>query len=111
MPWKATGKSVIGTLHQKHNLPCQDYNDYNLLHQSEIIVGAVADGSGSAKYAEDGAKITVETFITQITQRLQEVSSNVNLFFDLLESDQNQIDLFCSTYSVSLLAEGCSTIS
>lgn len=97
MPWKATGKSVIGTLHQKHNLPCQDYNDYRILHENEIIVGSVADGAGSAKYSEHGAKVTVETVIAQITQELEKHPNVPNFFLDLLESGENQIDLFYRT--------------
>ncbi|MGB6297717.1 MAG: protein phosphatase 2C domain-containing protein [Rivularia sp. (in: cyanobacteria)] len=97
MPWKATGKSVIGTLHQKYNLPCQDYNNYRIFNENEIIVGAVADGAGSAQYAEHGAKIAVETVISEITQIVEKLPSGAKLLLDLLESDQNKIDLFCCT--------------
>jgi len=57
--WKVITRSVIGTSHQQLNLPCQDYGRYLLL-EGNILIGAVADGAGSAKYAEIGAKNTVD---------------------------------------------------
>ena len=57
--WKVITRSSIGTSHQQLNLPCQDYGRYLLL-DGNILIGAIADGAGSAKYAEIGAKTTVD---------------------------------------------------
>lgn len=49
MAWKAVARSTVGTSHLKQQMPCQDYGDYKVLNK--VIIGAVADGAGSAKYA------------------------------------------------------------
>ena len=59
MPWKAIVRSCVGTRHQKQQQPCQDYGSYFLLNNSDLIVGAVADGAGSAKHSDVGARLAV----------------------------------------------------
>lgn len=66
MAWKAVARSAIGTSHQAKGLPCQDYGSDRLF--SNLVIGAVADGAGSAKYADIGAKIAVETTISHIAK-------------------------------------------
>ena len=61
MGWKAIARSTVGTSHLKQQMPCQDYGGCKILNH--VIVGAVADGAGSAKYADIGAKIAVETVL------------------------------------------------
>jgi serine/threonine protein phosphatase PrpC len=56
--WKAVARSAIGTSHQKQGIVCQDYGDYRIF--DNVIVGAVADGAGSAKHSDVGAKLAVE---------------------------------------------------
>ncbi|NES84994.1 MAG: protein phosphatase 2C domain-containing protein [Moorea sp. SIO2B7] len=58
MGWKAVAHSAIGTSHQAKEIPCQDYGNFRILN--DVIVGAVADGAGSAKYADLGANLAVE---------------------------------------------------
>ena len=72
MAWKAIARSAIGTSHFKQQLPCQDAGGYQILNH--VIVGAVADGAGSAKYADVGAELAVQTALgclTRIAVRLQ----------------------------------------
>ena len=57
--WKVISRSAIGIGHKKQQIPCQDYGDYCLLEE-DILLGAIADGAGSAKHSEAGAKIAVE---------------------------------------------------
>jgi len=69
--WKTVCQSVIGTSHQQRNLPCQDFGHYQLLDENTLI-GAVADGAGSAKFAEIGSKIAVEQsllFLAKLNDR------------------------------------------
>nr|WP_263627817.1 PP2C family serine/threonine-protein phosphatase [Komarekiella delphini-convector] len=42
-------------------MPCQDYGDYCIFN--DVIVGAVADGAGSAKYSDIGSKLAVKTVL------------------------------------------------
>lgn len=59
MVWRAIAYSATGRLHQQQQRPCQDYSQYRLLES--MVIGAIADGAGSARYAEVGAKLAVET--------------------------------------------------
>jgi Protein phosphatase 2C len=67
MGWKTVYCSVPGTSHKDRNINCQDYVD---LYQvgNNIIIGAVADGAGSAKHSEHGSKSSVETTIFYFNQ-------------------------------------------
>ena len=65
MAWRAVVRSSIGTSHQNQQMPCQDYGDCKILN--DVIVGAVADGAGSVKYAEVGAKLAVKTVLEYFT--------------------------------------------
>ncbi|MBC5794133.1 protein phosphatase 2C domain-containing protein [Sphaerospermopsis sp. LEGE 00249] len=61
MGWKAIARYVTGTSHQEQKIPCQDCGNYRIF--KDVIVGAVADGAGSAKYSHFGSELAVETVI------------------------------------------------
>jgi len=65
MGWKAIARSSVGTSHQKQQMPCQDYGGWKVVNN--VIVGAVADGAGSAKYSDLGAKLAVNTVLKYLT--------------------------------------------
>lgn len=65
MSWRAIARSAIGTSHLKQQIPCQDYGSYKILN--DVIIGAVADGAGSAEYADVGAKLAVKTALEYLT--------------------------------------------
>ena len=60
MSWKAVAHASIGVLHVQNDMPCQDYANYRQLEHG-VIIGAVADGAGSAKHSDVGARLAVET--------------------------------------------------
>lgn len=66
MNWKAIARSAIGTSHLKQQMPCQDYGNYKIIDR--VIIGVVADGAGSAKYSDIGAKLAVNTVLATITE-------------------------------------------
>lgn len=59
--WKAIARYATGTSHQEQKIPCQDCGNYRIF--KDVIVGAVADGAGSAKYSHFGSELAVETVI------------------------------------------------
>lgn len=61
MGWKAVASSATGTSHKNQGIPCQDRGNYRIFN--DVIVGAVADGAGSAKYSDVGSKLAVETVL------------------------------------------------
>ncbi|NES18979.1 MAG: protein phosphatase 2C domain-containing protein [Symploca sp. SIO3E6] len=67
MNWKATYNCSPGVFHQKKGISCQDYANYHLL-ESRVIIGAVADGAGTARYADTGAKLAVDTILNYLQQ-------------------------------------------
>ncbi len=67
MPWKSIVQSAIGTSHQRYNMPCQDYGGVRCLADGSMVVGAVADGAGSASHADIGAKVVVQTALESLS--------------------------------------------
>ena len=75
MNWKAIARSAIGTSHIKQQMPCQDYGDYKMI--DDAIVGVVADGAGSAKHSDIGARLAVNTVLEIISE--QDISTITEL--------------------------------
>lgn len=69
--WVVVGASVQGTSHMKMALPCQDAHAYRGINDSVILV-AVADGLGSAVYAQAGSQLAVAGAIAYLEQELYE---------------------------------------
>jgi len=65
---EAIVRSSQGISHQRSSLPCQDYGDYCCLDtvNKPLIIGAVSDGAGSARFSEIGSKLTVETALAEL---------------------------------------------
>jgi hypothetical protein len=57
-PWRVVGAAVRGTSHVRHGLPCQDAQGYRSLPGGGLLI-AVADGAGSARLSEFGARSAV----------------------------------------------------
>jgi hypothetical protein len=67
--WKAVGKSVIGTAHEKGEIPCQDFSDYwqcRLGDEKALIIG-ISDGAGSATLSHVGSKEAIGFIMRQVT--------------------------------------------
>ncbi|MCM1984580.1 PP2C family serine/threonine-protein phosphatase [Lyngbya confervoides] len=64
MSWNAVTYSSVGSRHLAQSLPCQDYSQF--LVEGEVLYGAVSDGAGSAKYADIGAQLAVQTCLDQL---------------------------------------------
>ncbi len=62
--WQAISRSVIGTSHQKQNLPCQDFGGDRIV--DHVMIGAVADGAGSAPRSDIGAELAVTTALNYL---------------------------------------------
>src|SRR5437868_820251 len=72
--WRGVGVSVRGLSHVKSDLPCQDYAQW-LSVAGEFFIGAVADGAGSAKESERGAKIACSAAISFLEKELSTLKS------------------------------------
>lgn len=63
---RAVGASVRGMSHEKGGQPCQDSHEYRIF-PPDLLVGAVADGAGSAILGEVGARMAVRTAIESMS--------------------------------------------
>lgn len=68
--WQVIGAAVQGLSHQKQGLPCQDALEYRCLPGGILLV-ALADGAGSAIYADLGAQAAVQASIDWLLTSLE----------------------------------------
>jgi serine/threonine protein phosphatase PrpC len=66
MGWRSLSRSAIGTRHQRNNLPCQDAGGHRSF--GDVVIGAIADGSGSAPHSEIGAALAVQTTLDYLSK-------------------------------------------
>ncbi|MCX8107914.1 MAG: protein phosphatase 2C domain-containing protein, partial [Verrucomicrobiae bacterium] len=72
--WQIIAASVPGTKHRKRNTPCQDVLEFCVLDNG-ALVAALADGAGSASFAETGAAIAARTALNSMSQSLKTIES------------------------------------
>ncbi|GEM_PF-610007 len=72
--WKVIAHSVMGTSHQKIELPCQDSGDYLII--DNILIGAVSDGAGSAKFSQIGSNLAVKKTLLYLKAWLNWIQEN-----------------------------------
>ncbi len=64
--WRYIVRSAIGVAHQQLGLPCQD--NAGCFVKENCLIGVVADGAGSAKFAEIGSQSLVKTTLEFINE-------------------------------------------
>ena len=57
--WRVVGAAVKGISHERTGAPCQDAQDFRILPDGTLII-ALADGAGSARFSDQGARLAVE---------------------------------------------------
>ncbi|WP_233501422.1 PP2C family serine/threonine-protein phosphatase [Acaryochloris thomasi] len=87
----------MGTRHLQRGVPCQDYGDFVTCEHS--IIGAVADGAGSAKYSDIGSQLAVKTVLSNLERWL---SSQSSLEREVIETQAQAI--FESALDAAVLA-------
>ncbi len=98
MSWRAKAGSSEGVNHRKHGIPCQDYVCYDFIR--EIVIGAVADGAGSASRAEKGSQITVEVATKYLKDWVQSQDKRLATIGVWAREDVEQV--FSRVFSVVL---------
>ena len=69
--WSFSGAKLIGKLHEKLGLPCQD--SIMSAEENGVLVIALSDGCSSSPLAEVGASITVELLCKLFTESFDEL--------------------------------------
>lgn len=63
--WRYAFARATGSSHFRLSLPCQDR--CSCMAEDGVLIAALADGAGSAKYAEAGAEIIVNEMIANLS--------------------------------------------
>jgi hypothetical protein len=73
--WKVVGTHVVGTSHVANDTPCQDYCGYQraVLGSTPAVVIAIADGAGSARYSDLGARSSVDAILSSVPRKLSNI--------------------------------------
>lgn len=65
MGWIAAVECRRGAAHRRRRQPCQDFGAIRKL-RSGLLIGAIADGAGSAAHAQRGARAAVRAVISRL---------------------------------------------
>lgn len=117
--WSCAGHSVVGGAHIQAGLPCQDFFALTDSVNGRRVV-ALADGAGSAKCCQTGARLAVETIICAIANyhgSLRELTDTAALEFGRLvrdelaeksKADGNEIGDYACTLLAAAFEDGSS---
>jgi len=73
--WKCASVSIRGTSHLKTGQPCQDASYCRVLNGS-MLVGAVADGAGSAPHGDQGAQVAAQLAVETLVVHASKLKSS-----------------------------------
>ena len=107
--WLGASRSVVGSSHKSTGLPCQDASA--IKHVGNRTILAIADGAGSAKYAEQGANIAVHNILSEISSNLKpirEINDDdcaiwLAKIVEKLQDEANQTNSEIGDYATTLL--------
>ncbi len=69
MSWIAAVDYSQGTSHRRDGIPCQDYGRILQPHE-DLVIAAVSDGAGSARFSRIGARIAANTASEWLERRI-----------------------------------------
>jgi hypothetical protein len=71
MTWRYVDGYAVGTSHLASNTPCQDRCEVGEFGDGRFVVAVLADGAGSAAYAERGAEVVCAVLMDAVAGDLQ----------------------------------------
>jgi hypothetical protein len=98
--------SEKGTSHIQRDMCCQDYGNYKVI--KNIIIGAVSDGAGSARFSDKGAQVAVETALLRLEKwllKLKQKQPKLNWQKPIPEDKARKVFSATLKYVVNALAE------
>ena len=102
--WRSVGASMCGTSHQTSGIPCQDAY-YWQVGAGGMLIAAVADGAGSAEFAEVGATVASKSAVSafqangQVSGDDNGIRSSLN---DALKEAQNSVKVEAAKLKVDV---------
>ena len=92
MTWHAAVDYRQGTTHRRTGTPCQDFGGVRILDSMDAVIGAIADGSGSARLSHIGAQSATHCALTLLAERAMQVSGpDETLLVDLITDVQHHL--------------------
>lgn len=85
MSWKIVSCSEQGPSHKEFKVSCQDYVNCYYEKNKDLVIGAVSDGSSSAKHSYFGAKLAVNLSIEYIKKNWNQSLNNEEKTKELFE--------------------------
>ncbi|MDE6035337.1 MAG: protein phosphatase 2C domain-containing protein [Ruminococcus sp.] len=97
--------SIQGKGHKKNNIPCQDYSATEFIGD-KLVIGAIADGIGSAKHSDIAAKMAVTEVIRFVKENLPHNIYDKNLMYALMmlafSSALKKIQIYSKENNISM---------
>jgi len=107
MPWVALAGIRKGDGHVAAQLPCQDAVSVRVVHDS-LVVGALADGMGTAAHSDEGAARAVELSVAMMsdlcdqTRDCPSAQEARQMFEQVVEAVRTQAAAIASARSISI---------
>ena len=112
MTWCAAVDYRQGTAHRRVGLPCQDFGGVRKPAGSDAIVGAVADGAGSASLSHFGAQSATRFALSLLSDRAARATGPDETLMDgLLEAVQAHLTIAARTYGCDTDDLACTLIA
>jgi serine/threonine protein phosphatase PrpC len=125
--WRVVGAAATGVAHQRHGLPCQDFQAHRILAigAEQALLIALADGAGSAEHADLGARQAVVSILDALESGLttgesapldfekvvwQAFEAAQQALYDLAEQEDLPVRSLATTLTCVVAADGFLTI-
>lgn len=108
--WKLAAASVIGPMHRRHDLRCDDTFAFALIDHWAIAV--VCDGAGSARNGAEGAKIVSNAIVENLklaTSKKANRSSIRNIVISAIAKARDEL-IDCAAHAETDLADYHTTV-
>jgi hypothetical protein len=115
--WRYSFASIVGTYHSSISQPCQDTSFCDVIFDAKnepILLAIASDGAGSAKFAEEGAKLICNTILEQSSLffqqggNLQDISKETILTW--INNFKHKVELEAESRKVNLHEFACTLL-
>jgi hypothetical protein len=111
--WRAAGTQVAGTSHAKLDIPCQDFCAYEraIIGSTSALMIAIADGAGSARLSQVGARSAVEHLLRLIPLQLPSIiEANEDLARQWLDRTRQHLEGIANEQSADVHDFACTIL-
>lgn len=86
--WRTIAASVAGSSHLERGISCQDAHAWSVITvgEDEVLLASVADGAGSARMSETGARLATEHMLIELKEILEVLPSPAHFTVEMFQS-------------------------